>query len=369
MFIEGDHIPEEYRGWYTLADFSGWLRAIQFNEFNEPVKVETWSEDIGAAVHITQSPYDGCIYVTTLGPSRIKRICFGGNLRPVISVNPDLVYGIGTQEVTFDASETYDPENDPMTFDWIFSDGSSGTGEFISKNFEPSGSATELQWALLTVSDTAGNQSSLEIPVSLNNTPPQANIVSIQEGELYSVLSPTVFNLVAEIEDAEHSAEEFTYDWTHILHHNTHFHLLDQYQGNNQNVVVYPTGCSPFETYWYELQVTVTDPGGLKASDSRMIYPDCDQTLEEDEDLENPFTLSPNPATDQINIVSRISLPSVVNTKIYTIEGALKRELEIPVYNNRRYFSIDVRDLSESVYILQIEVSGKRYRYRFVKTR
>lgn len=366
VFMEGDAIPEEYQGWYTLADFSGWLRAIKFDETNEPQIIETWNNDIGHVIHITQSPFSQCLYVTTISPSRIKRICFGGNLKPVIEVSPDTVYGLGTLVVDLDASESYDPEGEELTYTWTFEDGSQMSGEIITKTFEPIDGNISTQNILLRVEDESGAASEQIIPVSLNNTPPSVDITSILEGELYSTFSPTLFDLIAAVTDNESNPSEMTYDWIHILHHNTHFHYLDYLSGNGEKLTIYPTGCSPFESYWYEVVIEVTDPGGLKATDSKNIYPDCEGTLGSETDGED-LSISPNPVEGFITVRSNKSFDEKVEYRIFDPSGNLIRDDKVFVYNDRSYFRIGVEQLQNGVYILEVSSNGEMDRIRFVK--
>ena len=380
VFLEGDGIPEEYRGLYTLADFSGWLRVIRFNEADEPTEVKTWNENIGPTVHITQNPYDQCIYVTTLFPSEIKKICFGGNLRPVIISNPDTIFGMGEIEVNLDASESYDPEGEELSYLWEFDDGTSSNSPDVIHTFSPSSEEIEVSNVSLTITDESGASAQKSILVSLNNTPPQVNISSIEEGDLYSITGPTNFNLQADVVDEESTSAEMNFDWTFILHHNTHFHNLDFFEGNDLELIVQPTGCSQFETYWYEIKVEVTDPGNLSASDSRMIYPDCDGELDDDDgddgddeddndDSEEAILLYPNPTDDILNILANDSFEVIVPYKITTPTGQLIRSDEAIVYNNRRFFRIDVESLQAGIYIIEIEAHGRTYKEQFLKWR
>jgi len=366
VFMDGDAIPEEYQGWYTLADFSGWLRAIKFDETNQPQIIETWNNSIGPVIHITQSPYNQCLYVTTISPSEIKKICFGGNLRPVLEVTPDTVYGVGTLVVEMDASESYDPEGEDLTFTWTFDDGSEMSGEIITKTFEPESGAIDTESVLLRVEDASGAASEQLIHVSLNNTPPKVDLASIIEGELYSTFSPTVFDLIADVTDDESNASEITYDWTHILHHNTHFHNLDVLSGNGEKLTIFPTGCNPFETYWYEIVVKVTDPGGLTATDSRNIYPDCEETPGNGDGSEE-ITISPNPVESAITVTSQSSFSQEMAYRIFDPAGNLVRDDKLFIYNNRSFFRIGVEELQNGVYILEIKHLGKNHRIRFVK--
>ncbi|MFT6174995.1 MAG: hypothetical protein ACJAY4_001219, partial [Cryomorphaceae bacterium] len=268
--------------------------------------------------------------------------------------------------VDLDASESYDPEGQDLTYSWTFEDGSQMTGEIITKTFEPLNGNISSETILLRVEDALGAASEQIIPVSLNNTPPSVDFSSIAEGELYSTFGPTLFDLVAAVTDDESNPSEMTYDWIHILHHNTHFHYLDYLSGNGEKLTIYPTGCSPFETYWYEVVIEVTDPGGLKATDSRNIYPDCEGTLGSLAEGDELF-ISPNPVEDLLTITSNDSFDQEIKYRIYDASGNLIRDDRVFVYNNRRYFRIGVEELQSGVYILEINNRGKKNRIRFVK--
>lgn len=368
-FLTGNKIPHEYQGWYIQADYSGWLNAFYFDSNNDLQRIENWSESIGSPIHVTHSKHDGCIYLTSISPSNIHRICFGGNLKPVIEVTPSLVYGPTPQNVSFDASQSYDPEGGPLSFEWDFGDGNSASGPQVTHTFIAANDQVQTFTTTLTVSDTGNAQSMVEIPVSLNNTPPTVNITSITEGELYYSTRPTEFELVATVIDSEHSASQMQYHWQIYLHHNTHFHKLKTYEGNNQNIEVFPTGCVNEETYWYRIEVVVTDPGGLTASDSRFIYPDCDRTLTEpSEQIEN-FLLKPNPAVDRIELRSLIELGESVEYFIYSPTGKRIRHFTQSIPNHRRYFRIDISSLNQGVYILKFKVKDSWHQEKFVKTK
>ena len=366
VFLNGESLPPEYQGEYLLADYSGWLRSIKFDETNQPVEVDSWSDDIGACVNITQNPYNQCIYITTIVPSEIKKICFGGNLKPIIEVTPDTVYGVGTLNVEFDASDSYDPEGEALSFTWHFDDGSTESGAIINKTFSPGGTGIEQSEVLLEVTDTEGAMASQIIHVSLNNTPPSVDISSITEGELYSIFSPTLFDLVCDVDDAESSTEEMEYSWTLILHHNTHFHYVDFFDGNNQSVLINPSDCNPFESYWYEIQVEVLDPGGLSDFDSRTIFPDCDGTLEPPE-TEASFNLYPNPVSTILTVSSTRPLADSILMKLYDTVGREIRSDEVFIHDNRQFFRLDIRNLGKGTYILEFKNGDRTERIRFVK--
>ncbi len=365
FFINHESMPPELQGTFVQGDFSGWLRAFDFDETNELQSVEVWNSSIGAPIHVTQNPSDGCLYVTSIYPPEIKRICFGGNLKPVINVSPELVFGIGELEVEFDASASYDPEGGPLTFNWVFSDGTVYSGESFTRTFSPNGEGIETLELVLTVEDEEGAVSSQTIPISLNNTPPEASIISFAEGDLYSVISPTLLQLQAQVSDAESHSTEMDYKWNLLLRHNTHFHYLDELTGNNSSVLIYPTGCSDLETYWYEMVLTVTDPGGLVSQDSVQIYPDCDGTLVSSG--EQVITIYPNPViSGKFQVKSTSGFSQEIEYNIISADGRVVISRKRTIYNGRAYFNVDVSNLVAGVYIFDLHTNGKHHKVRFV---
>ncbi len=367
VFLTGEQIPQEYQDWYIQGDFSGWLRAFKFNEFNELTAVEQWSDYVGAPIHISQDPSDGCIYVTSISPSEIKRICFGGNLKPLAIATPELVYGTSPIQVTFDASESYDPEGGPLDFKWTFSDGGSSTNSIVTHEFIAPTNDVTIFKAKIVVTDELGLSDSLTVPVSLNNTPPEVDIISLEENQLLSLELPTYADFKASVIDLEHSENEIDFDWIIYLHHNTHFHRLDEVQGNNSNYTFHPLGCSENEVFWFRIGLTVTDPGGLTDYDELFMYPDCEGILPSVEFGDELFVLFPNPAVDFIELHSSVSLGNGLTYSIYSAEGKKISENFIPVYNDRRYFQLDISTLSQAGYVLEVTIDGKKHRERFVK--
>lgn len=366
-FISGENIPEEYQDHFVLSDYAGWVRDFSLNEGNDFTTVEMWEDSIGRAAFISQNPFDGCIYICTLYPSYIKRICFGGNLKPVVILNPDTVYGQSPLVVVFDASSSYDPEGEALDFEWDFDDGSTGTGSQTSHEFiAPNGQVEKFE-VKLTVTDQSGAFTVRNALVSLNNTPPSVEIISITEGELYSNRFPTPFDLVAETIDQEHPEWDIEYDWTYMLRHNTHFHILDYLSGNNRDLVVYPTACDQGEDYWYEINVVATDPGGLVSRSYRNIYPDCDGVMDIAPENGADYIFSPNPSSNVMQLRSYVGLDEQMAFTIYSTDGKLVSKIDVEVYNNRNDCEIDISHLMQGVYIIDFSIDGTAYRERIMK--
>ena len=64
------------------------------------------------------------------------------------------------------------------------------------------------------------------------------------------------------------------YAWEVVLRHNNHEHREPAVNSPSPTVQISPVGCDG-NTYYYMIQLTVTDNGGLIATDSVKICPDC----------------------------------------------------------------------------------------------
>ncbi|MCZ4410160.1 PQQ-dependent sugar dehydrogenase [Cryomorphaceae bacterium 1068] len=364
-FLTGPKIPEEYQDSYIFADYTGWIRAIGINENDEIKSIAQWGEeDVSNPVDLTFNKYDGCLYITSLNQRTVDRICFGGNLKPVPLTENDTIYGPSPMNVNFNGSESYDPEGGSITYQWDFGDGTAGEGPAVDHEY--SGNGVESYIATLTVTDSIGATNEKEILISLNNTPPEVEIISVTEGQLYAIDFPSTFELAANVIDAESAASEMTYEWKHLLHHNTHYHVLHEYDFSSGITLVNPTGCGETDVYWYELNVRVVDQGGLTSFDSKMIYPDCDGELE-NETGTNELRLFPNPTSDVLTILSNTSLGEMIELRIIDVAGRLVRSDEIRVYNDHRLFRISVEELPNGVYTLDLICNGKREQRKFVR--
>lgn len=93
----------------------------------------------------------------------------GPNQPPVAAFVTNAIEGTAPLVVTFDASISSDPDEDPLTYSWDFGDGNVGTGVNFTHTYTTTGTFT----AVLTVSDgQASSQTSIGIKVNSPNSPP-----------------------------------------------------------------------------------------------------------------------------------------------------------------------------------------------------
>lgn len=355
-FMVGEQYPTEYQGVYVQADFSGWFRAFHFDENGNVQKIEHWHDDIGNIVHISQNPIDGQIYLCGLFPGEIKRISFAGNLKPVIQVTPDTAYGPGPLVVQFDASESYDPEETPLTFNWDFGDGNIASGPMPEHTFSNSGSEPEAFEVSLTVEDADGKSAEKTLLVSINNTPPTAEISSFNGDYLYPISTVTLLDLEGDISDEESPLDELGVEWKVYLHHNTHFHLEATYNSLEEQATILPLGCG-YETFWYRIDLTVTDPQGLQAYNSVEIFPNCGDNTAQNPPLAEKFTVYPNPAFANCYLRFANDPGEWMRIKFYSDTGKLIRSEERSLASGQTEALIIVSDLPPGFYILECETA------------
>ena len=117
-------------------------------------------------------------------------------------------------------------------------------------------------------------ESTKSVFVSINNTPPHGRITSLEDGDNYSIESYNVFPLNAEVSDTESPESDLKIEWRVDLHHDNHFHYGPTDPNSNSFAILEALGCG-FESYWYRVHLTVTDPEGLSYHEEANLYPYC----------------------------------------------------------------------------------------------
>gem|GEM_PF-4660862 len=300
-------------------------------------------------------------------PNNIKRICYGANLVPVIVAAHHIAIGYQPLSVSFDASESYDPEGDSLTFFWEFPDGTVSTEAAVEYVFTATNNSPLNFEVNLTVSDTSGGIATKLIPIYLNNSEPTVSITGFQDSTIYPLQNYSTHNLLAIGDDLETSAQTLIYSWKLFLHHNTHFHLIEEFAGNDQMSTLQPTGCPTNETYWYSYVVTISDQQGLTATDTVSLYPDCQGVLLEAQQELVIGRIFPNPTDGIVNIDLLGDKTENLIARVLDLNGRpINTTLLSPVYGRGRA-RIDLSALADGVYILEIDLDAELHRSKLVK--
>ena len=270
--------PAEFQNSAYHADFAnGWIRRFVYNAQGDPVSVHDFASGLGMLSWLGAGP-DGCLYYLKYGTgAELRRICNTAavNLPPVAAAAQSVQYGPSPLSVSFSSAGSSDPENGPLTYLWDFGDGGS-TSSLPNPNrvFTSPGGQPAMFTVTLTVTDNIGLQATKTMIVSVNNTPPNVAISSFANGAFYPVGVDTVFQLAAQVTDAQHGPAQLSYAWQTTLVHNTHEHpgpISSEVAGST---LVSGVGCDG-QTYSYRVSLTVTDAHGLSGSDTRNLYPRC----------------------------------------------------------------------------------------------
>jgi PKD repeat protein len=367
-FYNGQSYPEEYQGILPVLDYYGWLKVFWFDENHYLYKMEHWLSDLTNVIDMRYNPLDECYYMIQMFPSSIKKLCFTGNLSPIVEVTANPSYGPSPLEVYFDTDGTYDPEGDPLTFSWDFGDGTfsdeiSPTHTYVAPNNDPYSFN-----AILTVSDTGDNVVEHVLLISLNNSPPTVDINDIEDGDIYAMNAPTLYPLTAEVVDAEHTQQQLTYTWNTFLHHNFHFHAISSDNAVESEFVLYPVGCGDIDSHHYRITLSVTDPEGLSGYDEISLFPDCEGILTPIVDYFDNFTLFPNPTTGMLTLGLDPAWENAnVTISVYDATGKSILSQNIQMDNSLKRLTFNFDALPAGYYVLQAESDGFKQTKRFIR--
>ncbi len=273
VYYTGTNFPVAYRNTYFFADYGdNWIKAATFNADGSIKTVREFLPRGGGngIVDVEYNPIDGSLYYVNINTGEIMKISYGGNQPPVAVASANKQSGTSPLSVTFTGSNSSDPDNDPLTFAWDFGDGTTSALANPTKVFSATG--TQGFTVRLTVSDGRGLTDSKTLVISINNAAPTARITAPLSNAKYPLDRESQYTLTAAVTDENPATLQ--YAWQVSLRHNNHEHREPVLTDKSPTVAISPVGCDG-ETYLYLIKLTVTDAGGLTATDSVKIYPDC----------------------------------------------------------------------------------------------
>ncbi|MEP7169384.1 MAG: PKD domain-containing protein [Bacteroidota bacterium] len=278
VWYTGTKYPVVYQNTYFHADYgSAWIKNFKFKADNTPDSVKTFGDNLGAVVYIEYNPKDQFLYYVKY-PSNIYKLSYSVlvNNPPTAVASQNVIYGSKPLIVDFTGSNSTDPENLALTYLWNFGDGTANsTASNPQHIFNPVTNSPVAFTVTLTVTDNVGQTSVKTLTVYVNDTPPQVSITSFTDGGLFTMSHLTNLPLQANVTDLESADHFLNYSWQTFLHHNNHEHPESGDTNRISTTVISPVGCDG-NTYYYRIQLTVTDPIGLSTIVDGKLYPACD---------------------------------------------------------------------------------------------
>ena len=274
-FYEGQTFPEKFHNKFFLADHTkGWIKAVEVDLNDQIVRIDSFFQDTIFIPHAAFHPIDGSLYFIDYKHRSLKRISYGENVPPVAEASADVYFGPSPLSVQFEGSRSFDPQQDSIQYFWEFGDGTTSTLPDPAHIYETHINQATSYQVTLTITDEFGASTTKDLLISLNNTPPNVQISSLQNGDLYQLARTTSFPLAATVTDVEHNDHELQYAWQTTLNHNTHTHPEPIDTLRQTTALIVPAGCDG-EIYSYDISLTVTDAAGLSGKDVVRLFPDC----------------------------------------------------------------------------------------------
>lgn len=282
FIYHGTMFPPEWQGRYFYGDYArNWIRYLEFDADghvigDHPFVDDTVYGDLSAPAvgKLIEGP-DGSLYYISIFDDlvnytgTIHRIFLSPDQAPICGTavaSPD--HGAGpTLSVDFSGTAT-DPENEALTYTWVFDDGQpNATGQHVTHVYNAPG----VYHPQLLVSDGAHtiNCSTLTVKVGM---PPTVQITSPADGSLFHAGDVVTVTGTAMDDDPLTQAN---YSWTVVFNHDQHIHPADGATGTSSFDLIVPnTGHGFTGDTRYTITLTVTDADGLSTSTSIVIYPE-----------------------------------------------------------------------------------------------
>ncbi len=280
FFYTSGSLPDSLNNSIFVSDNLGWIRAFTLDENDEVKSVTSIHEGVKGIVKMIFHEKEQAIYYANFEDGEVRKIMFGGNAKPTAIIQSDVYFGASPLEVQFTGDASFDPQDESISFSWDFGNGITSEEinpivEFVSDDGKPQSFDVQL-----VVTDSIGQTSIAETTISINNTPPQVNILGAENGDLYPISSLTILPLKSDVIDVEESVDLLNYSWELFLHHNLHYHPELPENGQQFSALIDPIGCNG-ENYWYRIRLTVEDNYGLSGTDEIQLFPNCDDPFGE----------------------------------------------------------------------------------------
>ncbi len=275
-FYTANSYPADYQGALFFTDYSRrciWAMKANGSGDPDPTQVVPFGQGLsGGAVDLETGP-GGDLFFPNYDGGTIERVrYFAGNVPPTAVATADVTSGALPLTIHFSAAASSDPNDafGTLTFEWdLDGDGSyETTGVSPTQVYSVAGPVT----VHLRVTDPGGAQGAASLVVKPGNLAPTITSFAPASGLAWKVGDSIPFSATAtDAEDGALPASAFS--WSILMHHcpsNCHVHVVQDVTG-----ALGGTFAAPDHEYpsYLEIQLTVTDSGGLTASQSVSLQP------------------------------------------------------------------------------------------------
>jgi PKD repeat protein len=270
-FVPNGIWPAEYDGAYLFGDYVCGI-IFQLIPTDTGMTAAPFITNIGgnSLVHIIFGPHGSgqALYYVNIGNGQIHRVSYTGraNRRPMAAFSANPTSGLTPLRVTFDGSDSSDPDNNALTYFWNFGDGSrsEGSNSTTTHTYNLSGTFS----ASLVVRDSNGSNSEAKTrTITVGNRAPTAVIDTPSSAVRFAVGQQiTLHGSATDPEEGVLANNRLT--WEVLLHHESHTHPLLGPTIGNDIVLTMPAPEDIFAAAnsYLELRLTATDAMGLRST-------------------------------------------------------------------------------------------------------
>jgi glucose/arabinose dehydrogenase len=267
----GNAFPSSYLGRLFFGDYAkGFIKTLIFDQNGSVTGVENFDLNAGTVIDLKVAP-NGTLYYMTIYPGSLYLVTYSqiGNQPPTAISTSDITSGAVPLTVNFDASQSTDPDGDPLTFDWDFGD-ASGSSEISPTHTFTNQGAYNVN---LVVSD--GINSSVSDPIYIQvGSQPNVVISAPTDGSTYQA-GDTIFYSATGTDSNGIQLPDGNFTTEVIFHHGGHIHPFLSPFVSREGTFTIPNSSHESETnVWYEIKITGSDDNGLSSTQSINIYPE-----------------------------------------------------------------------------------------------
>ncbi|MEM8857567.1 MAG: PQQ-dependent sugar dehydrogenase [Chloroflexota bacterium] len=273
-FYEGSEFPVEYQNKLFFTDFNQGF--IAYADIDNPPEFEIFSTEFPVAGIVDIIAADGGLYLLNIYEGKIYFVYYtdSQNQVPNASFTSSAELMKPNQAITFDATNSFDPDGAKLTFNWDFGDGTTlSTNDKVTEyTYQTDGSYK----VTLQVEDVQGAQSLIA-----------EQTIYIYSGEIPEI-ELKISNDLARSKWHGGDAIEYTavrssldgldpttpYKWQILLHHNEHVHpQIGDLEVISGTYNISKANHDGDWNLWYRFQLTMKTSTGQEIELSKEIFP------------------------------------------------------------------------------------------------